>query len=93
MYHEYVMTDQELDSMVTTYTLAKQIPGIKIIKKGCWIWISGNTKPVKQELKKIGLRYAWDKKEWYWKPAGYHKRSRRTWSVSEIDDTFECQPL
>lgn len=37
--------------------------------EGTWMWVSGNTKPHREELKKFGLRWAPKKKMWYKKPA------------------------
>jgi len=36
---------------------------------GTWIWIVGDTKPIKEELKRLGC--AWHAKRlcWYWRPA------------------------
>ena len=36
---------------------------------GSWLWISGNTKPHKEELKALGCRWASKKFMWYWKPS------------------------
>jgi hypothetical protein len=32
-----------------------------------WIWVIGNTFPVRKELKKIGLFYASKKQAWYYR--------------------------
>ena len=37
--------------------------------EGTWMWVSGNTKPHREELKKFGLRWAPKRKMWYKKPA------------------------
>ena len=37
--------------------------------EGTWMWVSGNTKPHREELKKFGLRWAPKKQKWYKKPA------------------------
>ena len=35
---------------------------------GSWLWISGDTRPHKQELKAAGCKWAPVKKMWYWRP-------------------------
>jgi hypothetical protein len=45
------------------------IPGITIELVGLWIWVSGNTKAVKEELKAAGFFYASKKMMWYYRPA------------------------
>lgn len=43
------------------------LPGIHIELVGFWIWVTGNTKPVKDQLAKAGLKYASKKKAWYFR--------------------------
>jgi hypothetical protein len=33
---------------------------------GTWLWVTGNTFPVKDQLKEAGLKWASKKKAWYW---------------------------
>jgi hypothetical protein len=47
------------------------IPDIIIELCGSWLWISGNTKPVKNLLKDAGFYWAAKKFQWYWRPAEY----------------------
>ncbi len=35
---------------------------------GSWIWLSGATFPIKNELKEIGFLFAPGKKMWFWRP-------------------------
>lgn len=43
------------------------LPGIVIEIVGNWIWVTGNSKPVKDELKAAGLFYASKKIAWYYR--------------------------
>lgn len=38
---------------------------IEIELVGSWIWVSGNTYPVKEQLKEAGIFWAGKKKKWY----------------------------
>lgn len=40
---------------------------------GCFVWVYGDTKPMKDELKKFGFRWHSSKKMWYHKPENYVK--------------------
>jgi len=60
---------------------------------GTWLWVSGNTRPVKDYLKEAGLRYAPKKHQWYWRPAGYRKRSKRIFTMEEIRATYGSDEL
>ncbi len=51
---------------------------------GSWLWISGETRPVKDDLKKYGFRYAFKKRAWSWHEGAYKKRSKRVLSLDEM---------
>ncbi|HLO70067.1 MAG TPA: hypothetical protein VK167_04310 [Flavipsychrobacter sp.] len=48
-----------------------QLEGIVIEIIGNWIWVSGNTFPVKDALKGAGLHFSRQKAAWYYHPEGY----------------------
>ena len=51
---------------------------------GCFIWVTGNTKPYKEQLK--ALKFNWHSKKiaWYLKPEDYKKHSHRNYELDEI---------
>jgi curved DNA-binding protein CbpA len=70
------------------------IPDIKIEIIGTWIWITGNTKPVKEELKKAGFKFAPKKVAWYWHgQKKYRKRSKKKLSMEEIRNLYGSEEL
>lgn len=44
------------------------LDGIEIEICGLWIWVGGDTKPVKDALSKAGFYFARKKVKWYWHP-------------------------
>ena len=58
---------------------------VKIELCGSWLWISGDTKPHKDNLKRIGCRWSNNKKQWYWRPPG----SGRAWFRSSNEYSME----
>ena len=42
------------------------LPGIEVELCGSWLWISGNTYPVKSQLHTFGCRWSKSKNKWYW---------------------------
>jgi hypothetical protein len=62
--------------------------GIKIEICGTWIWLSGNTKPYKDELKKAGFWWASKKLMWYWHPAEQTSTRHKTWDMDKIRGTY-----
>lgn len=58
------------------------LTGILIEVVGNWIWVTGNTKPVKQQLKDAGLFYASKKVAWYYRAEEY----KTTGSKKSLDE-------
>lgn len=54
------------------------LQGIDIELCGAWLWISGDTKAVKDQLKAAGCYWASKKQMWYWRPSDYSCRGNRT---------------
>jgi hypothetical protein len=50
------------------------LPGIVIELVGQWIWVTGNTYPVKDQLKEAGLFFASKKAAWYFRSDEYKGR-------------------
>lgn len=55
---------------------------------GCFLWLKGNTKEYKEEIKKLGFQWSQNKSMWYKSPKGYKKTSKKSWSYNEITDMF-----
>ena len=53
-----------------------KIQGIEIELCGAWLWIGGDTYPVKDDLKAAGCLFSRSKKKWYWR----HAEDGATWS-------------
>lgn len=51
---------------------------------GCFVWVTGNTKQYKEQLKV--LKFLWHSKKtaWYLKPQDYKRQSRKDYSFEEI---------
>lgn len=45
------------------------LPGINIEVCGSWVWVSGDTRNVKDNLKEANFRWACKKKMWYYRKA------------------------
>ena len=58
--------------------------GIIIEIIGCFVWITGDTKPNKDRLKALNFKWHMKKSAWYLAPEDYRKRSRRDYELDEI---------
>lgn len=58
---------------------------------GCFVWVYGDTKPVKDELKSLGFRWHSKKLSWYLKPAEYRKKGKKEYSFDEIRNMYNVR--
>ncbi len=69
------------------------LPGIKIELVGLWIWVTGNTKPVRKELGKAGLYYASKKVAWYYRSADLKEFRGGKKSLDEIRNKYGSEEI
>ena len=63
-----------------------RMEGLEIEIIGCFIWLSGNTRAHKDNIKALGFKWHSTKKMWYKAPEDYRKRSKKKYSIEEIRD-------
>lgn len=75
--------------------LALKMKDVVIEVIGRFLWVSGNTKPYKEELGKNGLGLKWsrNKSAWYLSPEGYKKRSKKKTSLEDIRGMYGSQQV
>lgn len=64
------------------------LQGITIELVGYWIWVTGNTVPVRMELKNAGFFFASKKLAWYFRTGEYKVGKRSKKSLEEIRDKY-----
>ena len=70
------------------------IPNITIEICGSWIWISGNTRPIKDQLKDAGFYWAAKKLQWYWRPEQYKaKRYKKSMTMDHIREKYGSEKI
>ena len=55
---------------------------------GCFVWVTGNTKPHKEQLKTLKFQWHSKKTAWYLKPEDYKRRSRKDYDLDEIRQMY-----
>jgi len=55
---------------------------------GCFVWVTGNTKPYKDDLKELKFRWHSKKTAWYLKPDDYKRRSFRNYELDELRNMY-----
>ncbi|WP_017299775.1 J domain-containing protein [Nodosilinea nodulosa] len=63
--------------------LGLSLPNIRVMLVGTWIWIDGETKPVRDSLKSHGLRWHNKRGKWYWH-AGSHRYRQSLGDFNEL---------
>lgn len=69
------------------------IPGLVIELCGAWVWVSGNTKAHKDELKSAGYRWANKKAMWYWRSEKDACKSRGGKSMNYIRGKYGSERI
>lgn len=55
---------------------------------GSFLWVSGETKPYKDQLKTLGFKWSTNKSAWYIAPTNYKKRSRQVYEMNDIRNMY-----
>jgi len=80
--------DIELEKIISQILHYENI-SIEVV--GSWIWLSGDTKIIKDKLKELNFKWASKKKMWYY---GEMKgRNPKQKSMSEIKSKYGCETL
>lgn len=77
--------DQKLREMVIKLS---KYPKLTVEICGVWIWVSGDTKAYKEELKALGLHYARNKKSWYIHFDDFVKYGKKSASMQYIREKY-----
>lgn len=60
------------------------LPGVSVEIIGSWIWVTGDTKPVKDKLKEAEFKFSRKKSAWYWHRGYYRKLSKKHFDLEDI---------
>ena len=70
--------------------LSMKMQGVIIEVIGSFLWVSGNTKPYKEQLGKngLGMRWSKNKSSWYLSPPGYRKFGKKKFGMNDIREMY-----
>lgn len=69
--------------------LALKMKNVLIEVIGSFLWVSGETKPYKEDLKELGLKWGENKKSWYLSPKGYKRFGKKKYEMNEIRQMYD----
>lgn len=81
------------EQLTATANELVKIEGIEIEQCGSWLWISGDTFPVKDQLKSLGCRFSRKKSLWYWHSNEEERRYHKSQSMSHIRSRYGSYQL
>lgn len=87
------MNKESAAEFIAVMDALMKLHGIIVELCGSWLWISGNTLPVKEELKAAGCKWASKKKMWYWSPIEHFKIYGGKTSMSKIRQKYGSKIL
>jgi len=83
-YTAYKASSETSDNFKDLIDQLMKMEDIVIEIIGCFVWVTGDTKPHKEKLKALKFHWHSKKKAWYLKPEDYRKRSRKDYDLEEI---------
>lgn len=90
------MTDEQFEQTIADSAAYKQaidgiinLDGITIELVGNWVWVTGNTYPVRENIKAAGFVFAGKKKAWYFRSEDFAvKNYNKKLSLDEIKSKY-----
>lgn len=55
---------------------------------GSFLWVTGETKPYREILKSLGMKWHSKKACWFLSPAGYRRHGKREYALDEIREMY-----
>lgn len=83
-------TEKELREALERFL---SIPGIIVEICGSWLWISGNTFPVHEQIKALGAKFSGQKKMWYWAATMREGKVRGRYDMNKIRSKFGSETI
>ena len=83
-YTSHQASSETSDNFKSLIDVLMKMEDIVIEIIGCFVWVTGDTKPYKEKLKALKFQWHSKKKAWYLKPEDYHKSSRKDYDLEEI---------
>ena len=74
-------TPEQFADLIRTLT---KMNGCLVELIGSWIWISGNTKEYKDQLKELHFKFSAKKAAWYYHEGEYHKKNGKVFNMDDL---------
>lgn len=81
-------TNETAEAYAAIIEALLHMSGLMIELCGSWLWVTGNTKAHKDNLKDLGFKYSANKQAWYYHEGEYHKRGKSKKSMQDIRNMY-----
>ena len=68
--------------------ISLDLPNIEIMLVGTWIWVSGDTRPVKDQLKAIKMKWHSKRKRWFFHTKSYRRQYNANASFDDLCQVY-----
>lgn len=86
-------TEETAEDFIEIINNLSTLSGIEVEICGRWIWISGNTFPVRAQLTSFGCRWSKGKKKWYWTTDEYAYAYYKKPTMEQIRKMYGSQKV
>lgn len=82
---ETTETPEQFADLIRTLT---KFNGCLVELIGSWIWVSGNTKEYKEQLKELNFKWSKNKAAWYFHEGEYHRSGKKVYDLETIRSMY-----
>jgi len=79
---------ETVDQFKDLITQLMKMDNIVIEVIGCFVWVTGETKPHKEQLKELRFKWHSKKSAWYLAPEDYKRRSHKDYDLDTIRNMY-----
>lgn len=81
-------TDETVEQFIDLINELMKLENITIEIIGSFVWVGGETKPHKDQLKELKFRWSSNKSMWFKAPDDYKKKSRKKYEMEDLRNMY-----
>lgn len=92
-YKTHAESTETADEFVDIIEKLIHMDGVEIEICGSWVWVTGDTKCHKDDLKSLSFRWSRNKSAWYFHQDGYRKRRKKPLTLDQIRGMYGSEKV
>ena len=81
------------ETIKSLLNVIRHFEGVKIELIGTWLWVTGNTRKYKEQLKENGFKFSGKKLAWYFHEGTFRRYSKEAFSLNSLRSKWGYQDL